>query len=169
MDPYIEDYPYQRWSDSFIWPGPVGSVGDVNITPKLKTSCIELPRRVEKAFAGNRMCHAGTMVQDGDEMNYYHALGPRLIDSNWNSGRRRRIQNGWTKVDLQQPDMLTEPFVSQLGDYSWRNKVARVFAPQPDVQPPGEYGSSGIPRGGVVPRIIDFAQEDDIYLQNNFK
>ena len=166
MNPLIDDYPYQRWSDSFIWPGVTGSVGDVNVTPKLKTSCIELPRREERAFSGNRMCHAGTMVQNGDEGNYYHALGPVLIDSNW-SGRRRKIQNGWFKMDLQSPDLMTEPFVSQLGDFSWRNKVARVFEKPVDMIPPGEFGSNGIPRGGAVPRIIDFAQEDDMYLNKS--
>lgn len=165
MDPLIEDYPYQRWSDSFIWPGVVGSVGDVNVTPKLKTSCIDLPRREERSFAGHNMCHAGTAVQNGDEPNYYDFSVPRVVDTNWDIGRRRRIQNGWRRMDLQSPDLMTEPFVSQLGDFSWRNKVARVFDGPVDMAPPGPLGSSGVPRGGAVPRIIDFAQDDDTYIQ----
>lgn len=152
MDPLLNTYPYQRWSDSFIQPGMVGSVGDANLTPFLKTSCIDYPRRVEKAFAGQKESHAGSNVQDGDEANYLNAMGARTIDSNWDVPRRRKIQNGWSRMEIQNPDLLTEPFVSFLGDFSWRNQIARVNDDQMEVVPPGEFGTSGVPRGGLVPR-----------------
>lgn len=156
MNPLIDVYPYQRWSDSFIRPGVVGSVGDALVTPFLKTSTIDLPRRTERAFSGNNMCHVGSNVQDGDEPNYLNAGVARTIDSNWDVPRRRRIQNGWVKMDIQAEDLMTEPFVSQLGDFSWRNQVARIndrFLTQ--APPPGELGSGGVPRGGQVPRVTD--------------
>lgn len=154
MDPLINKYPYQRWSDSFIQPGVVGSVGDVNLTPFLKTSCTDYPRRVEKAFAGSNEPRIGSNVQDGDDRNFLNAGFARTIDSNWDVPRRRKIQNGWVKMDVQNPDLLTEPFVSFLGDFSWRNQVARVNDDVFEMAPPGEYGSSGIPRGGAIPRTL---------------
>lgn len=154
MDPLLNKYPYQRWSDSFIQPGVVGSVGDVNLTPFLKTSCIDQPRRVEKKFAGNNEPPLGSHVQNGDEPNYYNFMVPRVIDSNWDAPRRRKIQNGFIRTDVQNPDNLTEPFVSFLGDYSWRNKVARVNDDTLEMAPPGEYATQGIPRGGATPRTL---------------
>ena len=155
MDPLLNKYPFQRWSDSFIQPGVVGSVGDVNLTPFLKTSCTDYPRRVEKKFAGKNEPPLGSNVQDGDMPNYYDAMVPRCIDSNWDAPRRRKIQNGWVKTDLQNPDLMTEPYVSFLGDFSWRNAVARVNDDQFEMAPPGEYATQGIPRGGAVPRMTN--------------
>ena len=156
MDPLIDTYPYQRWSDSFIQPGMVGAIGDVNLTPFLKTSCTDMPRRTQKAFAGDEEPHVGSNVQDGDEPNYLNAMGARLIDSNWSlpRARRRKIQNGWSRMEVQNPDLLTEPFVSFLGDFSWRNQVARINDRNFEMVPPGEVTSGGVPRGGLIPRSV---------------
>ena len=101
MDPLLNKYPYQRWSDSFIQPGVVGSVGDVNLTPFLKTSTIDLPRRVQAAFAGANATHAGANISDGDLKAYTsHGLVARTYDSAWSGNRDFRDQKGWVFQDL---------------------------------------------------------------------
>jgi hypothetical protein len=149
----------QRWNDYIISPGIVGSVGDALPTAFLKTSCTDLPRRVQKAFAGKKALPLGSIVQDGTSAgSLTKGLGARTIDSNWDVPRKRvPIANGIRFQELSAPDMLVEPLVSSLGDYSWRNKLAKV---QDRVtgfeQVPGEYASTGIPRGGSVPRVVDW-------------
>jgi hypothetical protein len=165
MDPRIENRPYQRWSDSYISPGPVGSLGDALVTPMLKTSYIEQPPRFDKAFGVTD----GTALQNGDDANYLHAGVGRCIDSNWDIRRpKRKYQNGWKSINVQSPDMMTEPYVSQLGDFSWRNQVARVTTTPYQMNPPGEYVPAGTPRGGAVPRITEIYADEDTYLPTNY-
>lgn len=54
-----------RWNNSFIQPGSVGSVGDVHVTPRLKHSCPELPIRWSRTYSGEGALQAGSNVQDG--------------------------------------------------------------------------------------------------------
>lgn len=163
----------QRWSDFTMNPGVVGSVGDVVVTPFLKTSNPDLPRRVDQTFAGGRAVPLGSNVQDGDDPSYStQGLGARTYDSSWGGNRSFRFQTGWLLQDVRTPDKMVEPFVSQMGDYSWRNKVAKVadafktgsyFA-----NLPGEFSSGGVPRGGQMPRTTDFAADMNLYSDNSF-
>jgi hypothetical protein len=149
----------QRWNDYIISPGIVGSVGDVIPGSFLKTSFTGLPRRVDKTFSGKKSEPLGSIVQDGtSNTSLTKGLGARTIDSNWDLPRQKvPIANGWKLQEVSAPDMLVEPLLSSLGDYSWRNKLAKV---QDRVtgfeQVPGEYASTGIPRGGQVPRVVDW-------------
>lgn len=173
MQPIVTDQKYHRWADSIMSPGVVGSVGDTLVTPFLKTSTIDLPRRVESQFAGNNAPHSGANISDGDLKAYTsHGLGARTVDSKWNGNRSFRDVKGWVFQDLRAPDKMVEPFVSSLGDYSWRNKVAKVeeqfrtgsyFS-----KLPGEYSSNGIPRGGQMPRQVYYQMDDTPYAQNSF-
>lgn len=173
MEPIVSDRPYHRWADSVMNPGVVGSVGDALVTPFLKTSTIDLPRRVEPAFAGQNACHGGANISDGDVAAYTSGgIGGRVFDSAWGGNRSMKDLKGWVFQDLRTPDKMVEPFVSSIGDYSWRNKVAKVneaFKTGHNFYPvPGEYSSSGIPRGGAMPRITDFSMDDAIYSKNSF-
>lgn len=163
----------QRWSDFVMSPGVVGSVGDVVVTPFLKTSNPDLPRRVDKTFAGDRAVPLGSNVQDGGDPSYStDGYCARTYDSSWGGNRSFKFQTGWLIQDVRTPDKMVEPFVSQLGDYSWRNKIAKVtdsfktgsyFA-----NLPGELSSRGIPRGGQMPRTTDFAADMNLYSDNSF-
>lgn len=173
MEPIVTNQRYHRWADSVMSPGVVGSVGDVLVTPFLKTSTIDLPRRVDRIFAGENACPMGANISDGDLRAYSSGgLVARTFDSNWGGNRDFKDVKGWVIQDLRTPDKMVEPFVSSLGDYSWRNKVAKVneafrtgynFAPVP-----GEYSSNGIPRGAQVPRTTDFSMDDSLYSKNAF-
>lgn len=168
MEPIIGLRQTQRWSDYTMSPGSVGSVGDVNVTPKLKTSCIDLPRRQDNTFAGDFALPLGSVVQNGSDPDFLtNGYGARTVDTNWDIPRRRvPICHGWRYQDMSPADMLTEPFVSSLGDFSWRNKLARVNDHVTGFeQVPGEYSSDGIPRGGMLPRIVDYSEGDMVSLQ----
>lgn len=159
MEPIIGYRDTQRWNDYVMRPGNVGTVGDALTTPFLKTSCTDLPRRKEQTFAGKRSVLLGSVVQNGTLPDLLTGgLGARTVDANWDIRRRKvPIANGWRSQELDVPDVLVEPLLSSLGDFSWRNKLAKV---QDRVtgfeQVPGEYTSTGIPRGGAVPRMVDW-------------
>lgn len=173
MEPIVTDKPYHRWADSVMSPGVVGNVGDVLVTPFLKTSTIDMPRRVDKTFAGEHACHSGANISDGDIRAYTSkGLVARTYDSSWGGNRSFKDIKGWVFQDLRTPDKMVEPFVSSLGDYSWRNKVAKVneaFRTGQNFYPvPGEYSSAGIPRGGQIPRVTEFSADDGLYSKNSF-
>lgn len=173
MQPLVTNKTYHRWADSVMSPGVVGSVGDVLVTPFLKTSTIDLPRRVQAAFAGANATHAGANISDGDLKAYTsHGLVARTYDSAWSGNRDFRDQKGWVFQDLRAPDKMVEPYVSSLGDYSWRNKVATVESSFTSGSKfsklPGEYSSRGIARGGAMPRATDFSFDDTVYSRNSF-
>lgn len=173
MEPIVTNKSYHRWADSVMSPGVVGSVGDVLVTPFLKTSTIQLPRRVDPTFAAENAVHCGANISDGDVPAWSSGgKTATTFDSNWNGNRSFRDVKGWVIQDLRTPDKMVEPFVSSLGDYSWRNKVAKVneaFRTGYNFLPvPGEYSSNGIPRGGQVPRMTDFTEDDSLYKENSF-
>jgi hypothetical protein len=68
--------------------------------------------------------------------------------------------------DLTQPDTLVEPFVSSLGDYTWRNKVATTYEARRTGENflplPGEYrlAPGEISRGGQQVRVTDIVPGD---------
>lgn len=157
--------PMNRWNHDWIQPGIVGSVGDVNCQVRLKHSSPDMPIRWSKDFSGSNTL-LGSVVQDGDENSFGGGgSGPRVYDSNWQSGRNFKTRRGWRVEDIRAPDNLVEPFVSSLGDYTWRDKIATVYEarrtgnqflplPGPYQLSPGEMA-----RGGNSVRVTDIAGE----------
>lgn len=173
MEPIVEFRPHPRWADSIMSPASVGSVGDVLTTPFLKTSCTDLPRRVDQTFAGVNSEALGSNVQNGDQPSFMSGgLGGYVVDSNWGGNRSFRYANGWKIQDLREPDKLVTPYLAPLGDYSWRNKIARTYESfkTGDLfsDLPGGYEGKGIPRGGQMPRIVDFSVDQSALLKNSF-
>lgn len=152
--------PYNRWDHSSIRPGPVGSVGDVLITPRLKSS---LPGNFnwDAEYYGNKESLYGSSVSDGSYVSFNSGGGPaRTLDSNWGMRRRFRTMHGWYYQDLRAPDKNVEPEMGSLPQYNWRNRIATVnnakstgdlFMPLPTVELP----TDGLPRGGLFPRVTD--------------
>lgn len=155
----------------YFSPGAVGSVGDCIVTPRLKQSAPDLAERYDASFAGQNAVFLGSNVQDGQHIGYDSGGGPsRLLDSNWSGNRSFKTKRGYYMQDVRAPDKFVEPYVSSLGDYSWRNKVATTYEalrtgenflplPGPYRLSPGE-----VPRGGNVPRVTDINYGD---LANN--
>lgn len=141
----------------YISPGEVGSVGDVLGSVRLKHSAPELAIRWEPGTVGKAEERLGSGVCRDH---------PRVYDSNWESGRSFKVDEGWVIQDLRAPDTLVEPYVGSTFDYSWRNKIATVYEAQRGgeyfLTKPGPYQQSPgeINRGGSVPRVTDIEPGD---------
>lgn len=154
--------PINRGCYEYISPGWVGSVGDVLVTPRMKQSSPDLPTRYEAWASGGNAPFLGSNVQDGQHIGYDNGGGPaRLLDSNWSGQRSFKTRRGYYMQDLRPADKLVEPYVSSLGDYSWRNKVATTYdalrTGENFLPLPGQYrlAPGEVPRGGNVPRVTD--------------
>ena len=153
--------PLNRWDHSSIRPGPVGSVGVVNMTPRLKSS---LPGdfRWEPTYFGNKESNYGSNITDGFHTNYSNGGGPaHTIDSNWGGRRRFETSHGWRYQDLRVPDRRIEPVMGSLPQYSWHNRIATVNSAKHTgdlfTVPRGGVlgGPNGVTRGGQFPRVTD--------------
>jgi hypothetical protein len=154
--------PLNRWNYSRIQPGSVGSIGDVNLTPRFKHSFPNLPLRFDPYFSGKNAPFLGSNVTDGTHCNYDSGGGPaRTIDSNWGGRRNFKVRHGWVYQDMRQPDARTEPLLGSMPGYSWQNKLAVNYQskrtgdkflplPGPYVPSPGETI-----RGGAYPFTRD--------------
>jgi hypothetical protein len=152
--------PLNRWANSSIQPGSVGSVGDVNLTPRFKQSAPELPMRYDPYFRGKKECPLGSNVQNGTQKSYdSKGMGPVTVDSNWGGRRNFKISHGWIYQDMREPDKRVEPILGTTPNYSYQNKLATVyeaktrgekFLPLPGgyIPSPGE-----ITRGGAYPFV----------------
>ena len=159
--------PMNRWSHDRIQPGPVGSVGDVIPTVRLKHSAPDLPIRWDPWTFGRNAPYLGQNVQDGQWESFEDGGGPpRVSDTRWGARTGFRTNVGWRIEDITDPDKLVEPFVSSLGDYSWRNRVAMTYEARRSganfLPLPGGYSLSPgeISRGGQVPRVTDVVPGD---------
>ena len=158
--------PLNRWDHSYIQPGWQGSVGDVHCQPRLKHSAPELPIRWEQIFAHENEVFLGSNVQDGQHANSSGAMA-RINDSNWQSGRSFKTRRGWVIEDIRAPDNLVEPYVSSLGDYTWRDKIATVYEARRTgdqfLPVPGQYilHPGEIARGGQTVRVTDVVGGDE--------
>lgn len=157
--------PLNRWADSRIQPGSVGSVGDVNLTPRFKQSAPDLPMRFDPYFRGKKESRLGSNVQNGTQKSYdSRGMGPVTVDSNWGGRRNFKISHGWVYQDMREPDKRVEPILGSTPNYSYQNRLATVyeaktrgekFLPLPGgyIPSPGE-----ITRGGAFPHVRGLEQ-----------
>ena len=159
--------PLNRWDHSAIRPGPVGSIGDVLQTIRLKSS---LPGNFnwDASTYGNMETLHGSNVQDGLHKSFFSQGGPaRLRDTNWPLNRSFKTAHAWVHQDLRAPDRSIEPVMGEQPQYSWRNKLAVVERSQytgnlfqrdgPGIIPP-----TGPLRGGNFPIVTDVVGGDPI-------
>ncbi len=151
-------------------PGRVGSVGDTIVTPRLRQSTPAMPWRADPYWASRNK--QGSNVQDGDTLGYDNKGGPaRCFDSRWMGNRSFKSRIGYTYHDVQSPDKRTEPWISSLGDFSWRRKIATVriakrtgtlfsvkpggYAPERnDLLRGGDYPQTSTSGGDAPPDIV---------------
>lgn len=106
-------------------PGREGSVGEVVVQPRFRQSTPFMPWAYDPYWAGKRANKLGSNVQDGDTVGYDNKGGPaKLKHHGWVGNRSFKHQYGRSFHDLVQEDKATTPWVSSIGDYEWRNKVA---------------------------------------------
>lgn len=153
-------YPY-TWLNRYISPGPVGSVGGVNLQPRFKHSAPDLPIRWDARFAGPMEPRQGSNISDGLFLGYSsHGPVARLLDTNWGLRTDFKYGNGWRFQDLKAPDRFAETTMGSTPDYSWHNKLATVVEAKNTgnkfMPLPGGFGppQGSIPNGGAYPRIV---------------
>lgn len=161
-----------KWMNNYISPGRVGSVGDVHMQVKLKTSMPDQAQRFSPWTSGLSEKVFGSNVQDGQLKSFDSGgLMARVIDRYWDMNSNFKICNGWIYQDLRAPDRQIEPFLGATPQYSWLNKVATVYNAKSTgnkfLPAPGEYASKpgDVPRGGSVPIRV----ANDLTYQPNFE
>src|SRR5689334_12063841 len=104
-------HPHSRWDHASIRPGPVGSVGDVLLTPRLKSS---LPGNFnwDAEYYGPNEPLYGSSISDGLYESYNSGGGPaRTLDTVWYPRRQFKTSHGWYIQDLRAPDKRVEPIM----------------------------------------------------------
>lgn len=120
--------PLNRWANSFISPGAVGSVGDCLIQSRLKQNTPDSPMRWQYGTVGKDSILKGTNLQDGMKLNIATMGGPaKTIDSNWGGRREFKTRVGWIYQDLRQVDKSVIPIMGNTPNYSWNNKIATTY------------------------------------------
>jgi hypothetical protein len=140
-----------------ISPGPVGSVGDVNMQVRLKHNMPDAPLRFEKEFSGKNLKYLGSNVQDG---SFGSGAPARTIQRKIGIRNAEKTDIGWRKQDIIPVDRTTQPKFAPLGPYTWNNQRAQVFRAKISgqaflpVPPPYDKTQVGITRGNQVPRVV---------------
>ena len=136
------------WNHDSIRPGMTGSVGDVLVVPTFKKSSPDMPLRFDPSFYKRQK-------QNGSEMT----REPYVKSRGFGGKRGFKISHGWYYQDRREPAKSTEPTLSSIGDYSWKNKIATVVKSRVSgnkfLPLPGEYKlpDGAVPRGGSYPII----------------
>lgn len=153
---------------TLISPGVVGSVGDVNIVPRLAQSATDLPMRFDSQVL-KRSSFYGSNVQNGDSKSFDSGGGPAtVVDKRWNGQRDFKISHGWKYQDVRTPDKRYEPL--NMG-YNTVPEVIRVrptgnaFLPAPG---PFQLGEA-IPRGGATPDVVATVAETGGQLTQGYQ
>ena len=166
----VPKYKLNRWDKDSIRPGPVGSVGDVNLQVQLRKSSIDLPERYDPAFSGKNEAWLGSNVSDGS----YHGWtsGGRTATviqkalSNNQTGGKTAV--GWVMQNVVAADRSSMTKMTPLGRFGWDTTVGSVlraknsgdmFLPLPE-----GYEKSGLSRGSQYPRIIAESIGDGVPL-----
>lgn len=146
--------PINLWDKNSIRPGPVGSVGDVLTSTRIKQSSPDMPFAYDKKFGPGTDVLRGSNVQDGQWYSFSnHGYGPQT--------KKRKLGTaaniGWVSQDILPEDRTTEPILLDQPMQGWKSQVAEILERQGDMftNLPGGYQLSPteIPRGGAYPTV----------------
>jgi len=162
MDIEILQPPINRWNKSWISPGPVGSVGDVLMSVRLKHNCPEAPIRWDPTFSGREEKFYGSNVQDGQKRGFSSAGGPaENMVYNWEVTRPLLTTKGFRYQDVRGPDKSSETIMGPTPKYPWKNQVSQVYKAKSTgnkfLPLPNGYQMKDVPRGGLYPSVVETA------------
>ena len=153
---------------TIISPGVVGSVGDVNLVPRLHQSSPDMPMRFDQSVLQRESVY-GSNVQDGFSKSFDSGGGPaRVVDKRWTGERDFKISHGWKYQNVRVEDSRYEPI--NMG-YNEIPEVIRVkpfgnaFLPVPG---PFQLGDA-IPRGGATPDVVATVNESGGQLTQGYQ
>jgi hypothetical protein len=154
--------PLDRWNFARIHPGPVGSVGDANVTPMLN-STFPGDFEFDSKWGGDNEPKFGSNVSDGMKLSYTSRGGPgRTFDNFFGGQRDFKTERGWQWTNLRPEDRADEAVVGETPQISWRMNVADIKNSRRTGNlfnfPKGQGGfvnaPTGTPRGGLVPSVV---------------
>jgi len=149
--------PLNKWDKNSIRPGPVGSVGDVLTSVRIKQSDPDADFAWNKKFGPDTSMLRGSNVQDGRWASF--------SDGGYNAQVKRKRLNppgtfstevGWERQNIipepreMQPKLLDQP------GYGWKSQAAEILQRQGDMftSLPGGYGATELTRGGAFPSVV---------------
>lgn len=126
-----------------IDPGKVASVGDTLPQMRLAQSAPDMDMRFN-----NKFLKAG-----GSSITLEPSVYEKALEN-----KNYRGVHGFVMQDIVPPDTDVEPYVSSLGDFSWRQKVAGVIRARRTGENflplPNGYSGTGVPRGSALPSTV---------------
>lgn len=159
MQVLLDRVQLNRWDKDSIRPGPVGSVGDVNLQVKLKKSANYLPDRYQKAFSGKNEVWSGSNVSDGQWTGFTSGGRGALTISKplrYRSGFKTPV--GYMFENVVAEDRSEMAKMVPLGQYSWEQEKARIYKAKATGEQflplPMGYEKALLPRGSQFPTIV---------------
>lgn len=154
-------YPMNSWDKASIRPGPVGSVGDVLTSVRIKQSMPEMPFAYDKTFGPSSDMLRGSNVQDGRWESYvdggYGAVTKKQRWSNNYTGFK--TATGWIAQNIIPEQRATDPKVGSQPRQGFETQAAAILNRQGDMfgELPGGYKAPAgvLPRGGMLPRTVN--------------
>jgi hypothetical protein len=154
-------YPMNAWDKGSIRPGPVGSVGDVLTSIRIKQSMPEMPFAYDKTFGPNSDVLRGSNVQDGRWESFYDGgYGAVTKKQRWNNNYTGfKTATGWIAQNVIPEQRTTDPKVGSQPRQGFETQAAAILNRQGDMfgELPGGYKAAAgvLPRGGMMPRLVN--------------
>lgn len=155
----IQHRPINRWDKDSIRPGPVGSVGDVNLQVKLRNSAPYLPQRYLRAFSGKNEVYSGSNISDGYWRGFTSGGGPALtVIENMPYRESFKTPVGYLFENIVPVDRSRVAKEVPLGRYDWESQKARIYKAKTSgdqfLPLPTAFVKDGLPRGSRYPIIV---------------
>jgi len=159
MQVLLDRVQLNRWDKDSIRPGPVGSVGDVNLQVKLRKSAPYLPNRYQKAFSGKNEVWSGSNISDG-QWRGYTSGGRGAVTYQKALGNRHGFKTpvGYIIENIVAEDRTKMAKMVPLGQYSWDEEKAKIYKSKHTGEQflplPSGYEKTELPRGSQFPAIV---------------
>ena len=159
MQVLLDRVQLNRWDKDSIRPGPVGSVGDVNLQIKLKKSAPYLPNRYLKEFSGKNEVWSGSNISDGQWAGFTSGgRGARTYQKALGNRHGFKTAVGYVIEDVVAADRTKMAKMVPLGQYSWEQEKAKIYKSKHTGEQflplPGGYDKTELPRGSQYPSIV---------------
>ena len=153
-------YPMNQWNKSSIRPGPVGSVGDVLTSVRIKQSLPDMAIAYDKKFNPQNSTKRGSNVQDGQYFSYSNdGSGAQVKKQKLSRNSSFKTTTGWYHQDIIAPDRYVEPKQLPLGNSGYNTQVAQILSKQGTAfqELPGGYAPppNTLLRGNNYPRVVN--------------
>lgn len=143
--------PLNQWDKKSIRPGPVGSVGDVLTSVRIKQSMPDMPFAYDKKFGPSTDILRGSNVQDGQWFSFSdHGYNAQVKRRKLNKASSFKVDVGWIHQDIVPVERNTEPMLLDQPQQGFKTQVASILQKQGEMfkSLPGGYG----PRPGDILR-----------------